>query len=503
MRIFFNKNFKQSNIKYQNTKYYLVFAFVVFLFTYLPFFLITGDLNYLPLGSNEASHLNVARSVFNGSPPYIEHFDARGPLTFYILSISFLFKNFLLGFHLLYFFITLISCFVSYKICQHLYNKQSALFAFLISALLLTQSNHPENLAFLFISIFIYFSFCQINKNKIIYPILSGLFMSCAVLIRFNISILAIFGCLYFLFQKKNKWRFLFAYIIGGLIPLFLILFIYITHENGLKIFLNATLFYHLELTQGRPFYIGIYQLLELLISLPWISLFIISIFSFLFDNKFKKESFFLLSFLVVSIFSTLLARKFNPHYLLVSAPFLIVLGSSLINKNILLANKIIKLIFLIILMPLLINNFYLKAQNFYKPNNFPFFLSNLLTNHVENNDKIFSSLNGLYLYMNKKNYLRIVDSSHFERAYNYKSLYGESITFIDEFKEALRFKPKFLVIDDYVKQMHIYNDIKELIKDDYKLYKFYDEKEIAHYRNNYRNLLKTTTVYVLKNNLN
>ena len=54
-------------------------------------------------------------------------------------------------------------------------------------------------------------------------------------------------------------------------------------------------------------------------------------------------------------------------------------------------------------------------------------------------------------------------------------------------------------MIDDFVKQMHIYNDIKELINDDYKLYKFYDEKEIADYRNNYRNLLKTTTVYVLK----
>jgi len=116
MRIIFNKIFKQYNIKYQNIKYYLVLAFAVFLFSYLPSFLITGDLNYLPLGSNEASHLNVARSVFNGNPPYVEHFDARGPLIFYILSISFFFKNFLLGFHLLYFFLILISCFVSYKI---------------------------------------------------------------------------------------------------------------------------------------------------------------------------------------------------------------------------------------------------------------------------------------------------------------------------------------------------------------------------------------------------
>jgi hypothetical protein len=327
--------------------------------------------------------------------------------------------------------------------------------------------------------------------------------MSFAVLIRFNISILAIFGCLFFLLQKKNKWRFLFAYIIAGLIPLFFILFIYSMHEGGLKIFLNATLFYHLKLTQGRPFYIGIYQLLELLSSLPWISLFIMSIFSFLFHNKFKRESFFLLFFLVVSIFATLLARKFNPHYFLVSAPFIIVLGSSLISKRILITNSLTRLIFLIILMPLLINNFYSKAQNFYKPQNFSYFLSKLLDNHMKNDDEIFSSLNGMYLYMNKKNYLRLVDSAHFERAYNYKSLYGESVTFIDEFKKALRSKPKFLVIDDFVKQMPIYNEIKELIEGEYKLYKFYDEKEIIDYRSNYRNLLKTTSVYILKNNIN
>ena len=123
MKIIFNEIFKKLNIKYGSIKFYLVLVFIVFLSSYIPFFLISGDLNYLPLGSNEASHLNVARSVFNGNLPYIEHFDARGPLIFYILSISFFLKNFLLGFHLLYFFITLISCFVCYKICQHLYNK--------------------------------------------------------------------------------------------------------------------------------------------------------------------------------------------------------------------------------------------------------------------------------------------------------------------------------------------------------------------------------------------
>jgi len=84
MRIIIHETFKKLNIKYNNIKYCLVLALIVFLSSYLPFFLISGDLNYLPLGSNEASHLIVARSVFNGYLPYIEHFDARGPLIFYI-----------------------------------------------------------------------------------------------------------------------------------------------------------------------------------------------------------------------------------------------------------------------------------------------------------------------------------------------------------------------------------------------------------------------------------
>jgi hypothetical protein len=81
--------------------------------------------------------------------------------------------------------------------------------------------------------------------------------------------------------------------------------------------------------------------------------------------------------------------------------------------------------------------------------------------------------------------------------------LYGKQVAFLDEFKEALRFQPKFLIIDDYVKQMFIYHEIKELIKEDYSIYKFYTEKEIAGYRSNYRSLLKTTSVYILKKNIN
>jgi hypothetical protein len=65
----------------------IYFVFLAFFFaSYFPLFFILKDLNFLPLGSNEASHLIVAKSILSGNPPYTEHFENRGPLIFYILS---------------------------------------------------------------------------------------------------------------------------------------------------------------------------------------------------------------------------------------------------------------------------------------------------------------------------------------------------------------------------------------------------------------------------------
>ena len=499
MHNIFNNFFNFHEKKYKSIGYYTFLVILIFLLSNLPFYFLTGNLNYLPLGNNEASHLNVAKSVYSGVPPYIEHFDARGPIFFYILSICFFFDNFLLAFHLLYFLITLTSCFVCFKICDYLYSKEAALLSFLVTGLLLTQSNHAENLIFLFLSCYLYFSICKKHENKIKYIIFSGLCMSFAVLTRFNISVLALFGCFYFFFQQNNKWKNTFIYIISGLIPLVALIVIFSAYEGGLETFLNATYFYHINLTQGRPFWVGVYQLSENISTMPWVSLLAMSILCPLFFKEFNKDNLFLFLFLVLSFFATLLARKFNPHYFYVSAPFIVILGSSLIHKKIIQSNNLKALIFFIVLIPLIANNLFLKAQNFYRPDNFTYFLSTILKPHVTKNDQIFSSLNGVNLYMDKKNFLRIVDHSHYNRGYNYISLYGKNYTFIDEFENVLDNKPKFLIFDSYVKQMSIYKSIEELISTNYQIYEYYDEIKISKYRSNYKKLLRNTSVYILK----
>ena len=492
----FNKFFLINDKKFKSYGYYSTLVIITFIFSPLFLAFIFGDLNFLPLGPNESSHLNVAKSVYNGIPPYIEHFDARGPIFFYFLSLSFFFQNFLVGFHILYFVITFISGLTCFIICEKLYGKNSALFAFVASVFLLNQSQHAENLIFLFLSGFIYFAFQSIKEESYINPFFSGVFMSLAVLTRFNISILAILGLIYFLTESKKKYQQTFVYILSGLLPLLIILFIYYLHDNGLQIFYNSTVIYHLNLTQGRPFYIGIYQLLELLSTMPWISIFVLSIFAIFFHKKINSKNLYLFLFLIASIFATLLARKYNPHYLLVSGPFLVVLCSSIIDKKILQNNKLISIIFLITLIPLLISNIFWKAKYFYKPQNFSYFLSNILKSQINEKDKIFTPINGVYLYLNKKNFLRIVDDSHFNRWYNYESIYGYKVSFLDEFKFALIQKPKYLIFDKNFRDQDFFRDVMKLIGQDYEIYDFYN-KDTLIYRGNYRNLINSTVVYI------
>jgi len=479
--------------------YFIFLIFFVFFASYFPLFFIFKDLNFLPLGSNEASHLIVAKSILSGSPPYTEHFDARGPLFFYILSSIFLFGNFLINSHFLYLLLTYLSAIVVYFICRNLYGTISAIFASISSILILSQSFTAENLIFLFLSLHIFFSFKMLSSKKYKYIILSALFMSCAVLIRFNVSILALMSFLFFLVLEKNKIKFCFIYILSGLLPLIILIVVYANYSNGLNIFYNATINYHLNLTHGRPFYLGLYQFLDVISSSPYVSLYCLSIVAFVFKDNLKKENLYLFVSLIFGIFSILLARKFNIHYLLTVAPFFIILSSSIFSITFLNSKKVIIIFFFIILIPPAIENIYIKINNFYKPNNFDYALSKSLENQIDKKDKIFSSINGVYLYLNKKNYLRIVDQSHFNRSYNYKSLYGKNVSFLDEFKFVFSQKPKFLIFDQVFKDQLFFNNIKELIKNDYKVFNLYNHDEFI-FRAKYRKYVNSIDIYILKN---
>jgi hypothetical protein len=496
-------NFLPKDVLSNKYKEPFLIFFLLLPLSFFILFLFSNYYYFLPLGNNEASHLLVARSVFYGNLPYIEHFDPRGPLLYYIYAISFFFPDFLVGFYILNYLVIFLSCLISYKIGVNLYSKKSGIFSCLFSGLILSQGYNPENLIFLFLYLFIYFTILKLDNFKISSPIFAGVFVSCATLIRFNISVLAIIGFLFFLTQSKKKILYTATYVISGLIPLLILIILYSHETDGLKIFWNSTFAYSINLPQGRPFYIGIYQLMDSFVTLAWSSLFILSILSFFIQKQGKKIMFFLLIFFLFSFFSVLLARKFNDHYFLVSSPFLIVAGSSIINNKILQSKKIITIIFIICFTNPLLENFYNKIKLYYRPGNFSFFLSELLRNHIKPDENIFSSINGVYLHMNKKNFLKLVDASHFNnnRHYNYESVYAKKITFLDEFNNVLVQEPNFLIFDQNFKNGYFYKDVLKNIEHSYIKYQFYDENKLQVHRKNFRDEIKTIEVYKLQKN--
>ena len=110
--------------------------------------------------------------------------------------------------------LTYLSAIVVYFICRNLYGNISAIFASILSTLILSQSYTAENLIFLFLSLHIFFSFKMFLSKKYYYIILSALFMSCAVLIRFNVSVLALMSFLFFCYRKRQNKVLFFLYFI-------------------------------------------------------------------------------------------------------------------------------------------------------------------------------------------------------------------------------------------------------------------------------------------------
>ena len=71
-------------------------------------------------------------------------------------------------------------------------------------------------------------------------------------------------------------------------------------------------------------------------------------------------------------------------------------------------------------------------------------------------------------------------------------------MSFLDEFKLALNEKPKFLIFDQKFKNQLFFNNVKELIKDDYKVISIKNHGEFI-FRNKYRKLINSIEIYSLK----
>ena len=180
--------------------------------------------------------------------------------------------------------------------------------------------------------------------------------------------------------------------------------------------------------------------------------------------------------------------------------PCLLIICSSVFNQSYFKKKNYVLFYFLLIFSQALLSNFNQKLQLIYNPQNQQEILGFLLKDKIKNTDKIFSTEVGLYLYLNKVNLLRIVDSAHFSREYNYVSVFGnQDMKFSNEFEKVLKKETDFLIIRKEFYKENFFKDIKDQLKNKYYLYEFYDEANTANYKKNIKKYIEGIDVYKLR----
>ena len=219
-------------------KYSIKFYLLVFLL-YLQF-----DHNFLNLTytNDEFTFLLIGKSIFNGYPPFVEHWDLRGPLAFYFYAFPFFFDNYLIVAKLLGLGSIYIAGLICFFISKKHYNVYAGIFSSFGLILYISSSRHffaLHNEIFLLpvISGFIYFFLEFISNKKKIDIFYMAVLISMATLIRPNMGILALISFFFILKHNKDRFKNSVIYIISGLIPLIIILIPYLNINGGLQIF--------------------------------------------------------------------------------------------------------------------------------------------------------------------------------------------------------------------------------------------------------------------------
>ncbi|MEO1968584.1 MAG: glycosyltransferase family 39 protein [Sphingomonadaceae bacterium] len=215
--------------------------------TALPYLLLTGvavltrfDSLSTDAGAwDEATFMLMAQDILRGHLPYVFMFDNKPPGLFFIIAATQLvLGKSLLAVRILSGISVLFSSFICYKIAKKFTNTTYALlgsiFVILINSLNFGQELQSEQIASFFILCALY---CMVNFNFKMQNLLIGLFISLAVLCRSNLIICAMATgviLLYFSLRKPKKQigNNIILYILGGMTPVAILLYIYFTNKS-------------------------------------------------------------------------------------------------------------------------------------------------------------------------------------------------------------------------------------------------------------------------------
>ena len=225
---------------------------------------------------------SLGRSFIEGNLPYTEAFDLRGPLTYLIYSLPFLFENYFLGLKFFEILSLWISAIISFKLSDKFFGKNAALFSSFTFCLITSSEQtflmtEVEIFVLPLLSIYCYLILCDFKNPKKINIFFSAIAICLASLVKSYLSIIGILGCIIIIQCDKNKLINLFLYILGGIIPLTILIISYINYPNGLEILWDSMYTSTAAYTGKRPFLLGYYQFFDQLSLKQWFPLFIVS----------------------------------------------------------------------------------------------------------------------------------------------------------------------------------------------------------------------------------
>jgi 4-amino-4-deoxy-L-arabinose transferase-like glycosyltransferase len=291
---------------------------------------------------DESTMILIGQHIINGNMPYIDAWDMKPPLVFYIYALFiFLFGKSLFAIRLGGFLCIYCAALFVYKTGNAIHNRNAGILSALFLVVFVSLghsglSTMPEHILIVPISFIIYLLVTQEITKKLAFVI--GIILGMAILIKTNIlfesiavCIVVLSGCLNTSVTRTDRMKQCIVIIIGISIPLFLMVYYYVLH-NAFNIFLKtniATISAYIGFNETLlinkidMFYLNIKKSIAINLFL-WIT-FIAGMLYFVFYQK-RKDKFILILMLIflaqiISMFIT--GQSFGYHYLITSIPLM------------------------------------------------------------------------------------------------------------------------------------------------------------------------------------
>jgi hypothetical protein len=218
--------------------------------------------------------LTIAQGILHGKLPYVDFFDHKGPLLYFIDALGLAIGGFD-GVWLLEFLFMIVSVFFAYKTARFFGGKLSAFlgtaFTFVVATEFFQEGNLSEEygMPFIFISLYIFtkYYFTRIEFSTIHVAVL-GACLVCTLLLKPTLFAVWVAFCAVIFFRKisQQEYKILFRHILFFFIGLFIVLIpvlLYLKSTGSYDAFIQQYWFFNITYSSAIAGEGGLYYLLK------------------------------------------------------------------------------------------------------------------------------------------------------------------------------------------------------------------------------------------------